>query len=180
MGALGDALRGDTDWTLVKITPAHLDLLARQISPTAAAGQVRTFVVGGEALRGESLAFWREHAPATRIVNEYGPTETVVGCCVYAFPAAEAPDGPIPIGKPIANTQLYVLDEQADPVPVGVAGRAVHRGRGSRARVSKPAGADLVTICPALRPGCHAALVPHRGRSAVAGGREPGVLGTAR
>ena len=140
VGALGEMLTRDTDWTLVKITPAHLDLLSRQISPTVAAGQVRTFVVGGEMLRGESLAFWREHAPATRIVNEYGPTETVVGCCVHAFPAAEALDGPVPIGKPIANTQLYVLDEQGQPVPVGVPGELYIGGAGvARGYLNQPA-----------------------------------------
>ena len=139
VGALGETLRGDTDWTLVKITPAHLDLLARQITPPAAAGQVRTFVVGGEALRGESLSFWRDHAPATLIVNEYGPTETVVGCCVYSFPAAEATDGPVPIGKPIANTQVYVLDEQANPVPVGMPGELYIGGAGvARGYLNQP------------------------------------------
>jgi amino acid adenylation domain-containing protein len=140
VGALGETLSGDTDWTLVKITPAHLDLLARQISPTAAAGQVRTFVVGGETLRGESLAFWRDHAPATRIVNEYGPTETVVGCCVYVFPAGEAPEGPVPIGKPIANTELYVLDEQGQPVPAGRPGELYIGGAGvARGYLNQPA-----------------------------------------
>jgi amino acid adenylation domain-containing protein len=140
VGALGEALSRDAAWTLVKITPAHLDLLARQISPAAAAGQVKTFVLGGEMLRGESLAFWREHAPATRIVNEYGPTETVVGCCVYAFPAAEAPDGPVPIGKAIANTQLYALDEQGQQVPVGVPGELYIGGAGvARGYLNQPA-----------------------------------------
>ena len=63
-------------------------------------------------------------------MNEYGPTETVVGCCVYSFPAAEAPDGPIAIGKPIANTQVYVLDEQGNSVPVGVPGELYIGGAG--------------------------------------------------
>jgi len=140
VGALGETLTSDTDWTLVKITPAHLDLLARQISPSTASGQVRTFVVGGEMLRGESLAFWREHAPSTRIVNEYGPTETVVGCCIYAFPASEAPDGPVPIGKPIANTQLHVLDEQGQPVPAETPGELYIGGTGvARGYLNQPA-----------------------------------------
>ena len=140
VGALGETLTGDTDWTLVKITPAHLDLLARQISPSAASGQVRTFVVGGEMLRGESLAFWRQHAPSTRIVNEYGPTETVVGCCVYAFPASGAPDGPVPIGRPIANTELHVLDEQGQPVPAEMPGELYIGGAGvARGYLNQPA-----------------------------------------
>ncbi len=69
--------------SLVKITPAHLELLSQQLSSEEAAGVTKTFVIGGEALLAENLTLWREFAPATRLVNEYGPTETVVGCCVY-------------------------------------------------------------------------------------------------
>ena len=39
---------------------------------------------------GEHLAFWQHHAPGTRLINEYGPTETVVGCCVYELPTGAA------------------------------------------------------------------------------------------
>ena len=69
--------------TLVKITPAHLALLNQQIKPEEAAGRTKLFVIGGENLLAESLILWRDFAPATRLINEYGPTETVVGCCVY-------------------------------------------------------------------------------------------------
>src|SRR4029079_2516472 len=68
------------------------------------------------------LAFWRRHAPSTRIINEYGPTETVVGCCVYELPPEEPGLGGVPIGRPIANTQLYILDRWLTPVPIGVVG----------------------------------------------------------
>src|SRR5262249_24021119 len=76
--ALADALRRGSDYSLVKITPAHLQLLGQQIDPSEAAGRTRVFVVGGEQLTAEHVAFWRANAPGTRIVNEYGPTETVV------------------------------------------------------------------------------------------------------
>src|SRR4029079_7167521 len=68
------------------------------------------------------LAFWRRHAPSTRIINEYGPTETVVGCCVYELPPEGPGVGGVPIGRPIANTQLYILDRWLTPVPIGVVG----------------------------------------------------------
>src|SRR5579871_1165578 len=76
LSALGSALVQSPDFSLVKITPAHLELLQAQVPTQAAARATRRFVIGGEALLGESLAFWRKHAPATRIINEYGPTET--------------------------------------------------------------------------------------------------------
>src|SRR5262249_16770279 len=69
------ALRKPQKRGLVKITPAHLELLSRQLRPEEAAGKVELFVIGGENLLAESLRFWREVSPSTRLINEYGPTE---------------------------------------------------------------------------------------------------------
>ena len=132
--SLQSALDAGGDFSLIKITPAHLSLLAELTPPSEAARQTRALVIGGEALRGEALSFWRKHAPETRVVNEYGPTETVVGCCVYEVAAGRAPSrGAVPIGRPIANTQLYLLDANLRPVPEGVPGE-IHIGGEGLAR----------------------------------------------
>jgi non-ribosomal peptide synthetase component F len=134
ISALSRTLRQRKNASLVKITPAHLELLRRQLSAEEMAGRTRAFVIGGETLLGESVAFWQEHSPDTVVVNEYGPTETVVGCCVYFVPRERRFAGAVPIGRPIANTQLYVLDADLQPVPAGekgelyIAGDGVARG----------------------------------------------------
>jgi amino acid adenylation domain-containing protein len=125
-------LSGGGSFGVVKITPSHLDLLDSWL-PAApaepAAPRVGALVVGGEALRWDSVASWLARSPATRIINEYGPTETVVGCCTFEVSAARAA-GPVPIGRPIANTRLYGLDRYLRPVPSGAAGELYVAGEG--------------------------------------------------
>jgi amino acid adenylation domain-containing protein/non-ribosomal peptide synthase protein (TIGR01720 family)/FkbM family methyltransferase len=115
---------------LVKLTPAHLEVLERLLPPERVAGSARAFVIGGEALSGEQLAFWRAHAPSLRLINEYGPTETVVGCSTYEVPTSVSPTGPVPIGRPIANTRILILDPWLHPVPIGVPGELYLGGAG--------------------------------------------------
>ncbi|MCW3842672.1 amino acid adenylation domain-containing protein [Micromonospora yasonensis] len=129
--ALGEALRRQQRaFGLVKITPAQLDLVNHQLDPAELADRTRCFVIGGENLRTDQVAPWRAHAPATALVNEYGPTETVVGCAAYEVDPGTPADGSVPIGRPIANTELYVLDGWLNPVPVGVVGELYVGGAG--------------------------------------------------
>ncbi|MCR8643270.1 amino acid adenylation domain-containing protein [Paenibacillus sp. N1-5-1-14] len=125
---LAQAFRKYHNLSVLKIAPAHLPLMSQQIAPEQFVGRVRTVVIGGEALFGENIAFWQQAAPETKLINEYGPTETVVGCCIYH--AAEYKEGPVLIGRPIGNTQLYVLDAYMQPVPIGVAGELFIGGAG--------------------------------------------------
>jgi non-ribosomal peptide synthetase component F len=125
-----NALNGQQDFSLVKITPAHLEVLAHLLPPENAAGSTRALVIGGEALFAEGLSYWFEHAPQTRLINEYGPTETVVGCCVYEVRDGAPRSGAVPIGRPIANTILRVLDNHLQPVPIGVNGELYIGGDG--------------------------------------------------
>ncbi|MEU5096501.1 amino acid adenylation domain-containing protein [Streptomyces sp. NPDC020996] len=136
---LGETLRA-APHGLVKITPAHLDIVNRQIPPSEAAGRAKVFVIGGEDLRAQQIAFWRAHAPATRLINEYGPTETVVGCAVHEVSPGSPHDGSVPIGRPIANTTLHVLDAYLQPVPPGVVGELYIGGQGvARGYLDQPA-----------------------------------------
>lgn len=115
---------------LVKITPAHLEILSRILPRDQAANWAETIVVGGEQLYGENLSFWQDYAPNTVIVNEYGPTETVVGCSVSTFSAMDRHTGPLTIGRPILNMTMHILDSKLRPVPIGVLGELYIGGIG--------------------------------------------------
>jgi amino acid adenylation domain-containing protein len=120
--ALADLLASGIELTLVKLTPAHLEALRSLLGSKASAIRARAFVVGGEAFTRHLADFWHQHCPATRIFNEYGPTETVVGCCVYMVGSDPELKSDVPIGRPTPNTRLYVLDVMKDLVPIGVVG----------------------------------------------------------
>jgi amino acid adenylation domain-containing protein len=124
------ALQRAGDRSLLKLTPSHLDLLSQQLSPEKLAGVARCLVIGGENLVAESLRNWRELAPETRLINEYGPTETVVGCCIHEVLPTDPLTGSVPIGRPIANTQLYVLDANLELVREGETGELYIGGAG--------------------------------------------------
>jgi amino acid adenylation domain-containing protein/non-ribosomal peptide synthase protein (TIGR01720 family) len=149
---LAAAFAGDEGYSLIKLTPSHLDLLALQVPAERLAGKVGALVVGGEALiGGPGLDRFLRHAPATRIVNEYGPTETTVGCCVYELAAGDGGDGKaVPIGRPIAETRLYVVDRGLRPVPLGIPGELLIGGRGlARGYLGRPdATAERFVPCP--------------------------------
>jgi amino acid adenylation domain-containing protein/non-ribosomal peptide synthase protein (TIGR01720 family) len=140
LDALGEALVRGGPFSLVKLTPAHLAALAGALPRDEVAGRVGTLVVGGEALSAEQVAFWREGRGAPRVVNEYGPTETVVGCCIHEMAAGECATGAVPIGRPIANTALYLLDRHLRPVPLGAPGVLYIGGAGvARGYEGRPA-----------------------------------------
>ncbi|MFD6889357.1 amino acid adenylation domain-containing protein [Streptomyces sp. NPDC059957] len=115
-------LSRQSGFSLLKITPAHLELLERTLAPELLAKAAGTFVVGGEALSPALVQRIARTAPGVRIVNEYGPTETVVGCCVHTVTPEDASAVTVPIGTPVPGTRLYVLDEALRPVPDGVPG----------------------------------------------------------
>ncbi|WP_207268298.1 AMP-binding protein, partial [Pseudomonas sp. FW305-28] len=70
------------------------------------------------------------HSPPQHLLNGYGPTENTTFTTTHAITLADALAGDIPIGRPVGNTQVYVLDEQHRPVPIGVAGELYVGGDG--------------------------------------------------
>jgi len=133
--ALVEALVLEREFDLLKLTPAHLELLNLDFEAQASGAQLRALVVGGDALYGESLEPWQRLSPTTRVINEYGPTETVVGCATWERAADELPEtgaegGSLPIGRPLANTRLYLVDRDFEPLPVGVVGELLVAGQG--------------------------------------------------
>ncbi|AKT41216.1 non-ribosomal peptide synthetase [Chondromyces crocatus] len=120
--ALAAEIRRGEPYGFLKLTPAHLALLGELLPPEMIARAAKVLVLGGEALQWESLSALRSAGTAVRIINEYGPTEAVVGCCVHEVGSGEQGIGAVPIGRPLPNTRLYVLDRHLSPVPQGVQG----------------------------------------------------------
>lgn len=139
---MAEFLAAQNDISLLKITPAHLRALALLIESNLGEnvlpqGVVRTVVVGGEELTLSHVQLWLDLFPMSTIFNEYGPTETVVGCCIHEVIAGSDyafNEGRIPIGLPIDDVQLYIVDENWQPVEAGqsgelwIAGESVSHG----------------------------------------------------
>ncbi|WP_324607026.1 non-ribosomal peptide synthetase [Streptomyces griseus] len=117
--------------SFLKATPAHLALLGvlpEEFSPSD------ELVVGGEMLLGEAVEELRRHRPGIAVVNEYGPTEATVGCVEFRIgPDDTVPGGPVPIGRPMRNSAVRVLDPALAPVPPGSRGE-IYLGGGQLAR----------------------------------------------
>ncbi|MBO4206241.1 non-ribosomal peptide synthetase [Micromonospora echinofusca] len=98
---------------------------------------LRHLLVGVEPLPEQGLHRIREVLPGLRILNGYGPTETCVYSTAYLDPQPVARQ--CPIGRPLANTRVYLLDERFEPVPVGVTGEIVIGGAGlARGYLGRP------------------------------------------
>jgi amino acid adenylation domain-containing protein len=112
------------------------------LPPTVLAGMptearlssVHTLICGGEALR---RSFVRRWAPGRSLFNAYGPTETTVWATLARCDATDEMEPTI--GRPIANTHIYLLDASGEPVPVGVTGEIYIGGAGvARGYLNRP------------------------------------------
>lgn len=117
-------------FSFVKLTPGHVDVLASQLDAEQAAALAPVLVIAGEALTRATVERWRALAPATELVNEYGPTEASVGTCVFPVPSGGEIGEVVPIGRPLPNMRMYVLDARLALVPVGVPGELYVGGTG--------------------------------------------------
>jgi amino acid adenylation domain-containing protein/non-ribosomal peptide synthase protein (TIGR01720 family) len=138
--ALADVLRAAPDFGLIKITPVHLSLLTPMLTADEARSAARTLVIGADFLPAEPTVWWQDNAPDVRLMNEYGPTETVVGCSAYVLPNGVHRAGAVPVGGPIQNLTFFVLDARMQPVPVGLPGELYIGGAGvARGYLGRPA-----------------------------------------
>ena len=124
---------------ILKIVPSHLSALLAGGGPGILPRG--TLVLGGEALSWDLVDRIRATGAACRVVNHYGPTEATVGCLTYSVTGPAMPSSKtVPIGRPIANAEVFVLDPEMNPVPVGVAGELFVGGMGlAREYVNQPA-----------------------------------------
>lgn len=114
--------------TVVKCTPAHLALVKNMDNRSSS---IKRFIVGGENLRTDIAKSIEENFGGNvEIYNEYGPTETVVGCMMYKFNSNKNTSNSVPIGTPADNVQIYLLDKNLSPVPVDVEGEIYISGDG--------------------------------------------------
>ncbi|MGO4964300.1 MULTISPECIES: bacitracin non-ribosomal peptide synthetase BacC [Bacillus] len=122
---------------IVKLTPSHLSLVKDM---GASGSSIKRLIVGGEDLKTELAKEITERFHHNiEIYNEYGPTETVVGCMIYQYDAGRDRQVSVPIGKPASNVQLYILDERQEVQPVGIAGELYISGDGvAKGYLNKP------------------------------------------
>lgn len=108
---------------------ASLFHLVMDEDPDALAG-VRQLFVGGEIVSPRHAAQAAERLPGAAIANGYGPTEATTFSTFFRVSARTAASERVPLGRPIANTRVYVLDQRLNPCPIGVAGEIFIGGAG--------------------------------------------------
>src|SRR6185437_4906944 len=124
----------------LKIVPSHLEGLrgtrgGEKVMPR------KVLVSGGEALPWKLARDWQTAKECT-VINHYGPTETTVGAVRFHVPPGETEEGIAPIGQPLGNVQLYVMDQHMELVPSGglgelyIGGAGVGRGYVNRAELT--------------------------------------------
>ncbi len=123
----------------MKITPSHLAALAGA-GGLAGLVPLRVLVLGGEAVPASLAGQLAPVAGDRQVVNHYGPTETTIGVATTRLDAADLAGGAVPVGAPVANTRVYVLDAYLNPVPPGAPGELFVGGaQVARGYVRRPA-----------------------------------------
>ena len=164
----------DEGVTLVNTVPS---VMAELLHSSALPPSVLTVNLAGEPLSTLLVDRLYEQPGVEKVYDLYGPSETTT----YSTFTLRRPGEPATIGRPIANTRVYVLDPTRQPVPVGGAGRAVHRGDGlARGYWNRP-GADRGAVRAGPLLGSRASASIRTGDlAAMAGGRPAGVPGPHR
>ncbi|MEC0714024.1 bacitracin non-ribosomal peptide synthetase BacA [Bacillus haynesii] len=123
------------------MTPAHLNMLA-YVDKTELEFDLKELIVGGDALTPDVINSLFHKFPnlSCNITNVYGPTECCVDAASYQIEWEKVPQTPsIPIGRPLLNTSIYIVDKELRPQPIGIAGELCIAGEGvARGYVNRP------------------------------------------
>jgi amino acid adenylation domain-containing protein len=115
--------------THLQCTPSGASMMLLDEQTREALGRLQTILIGGEAFPVKLARELRQIFKGT-LLNMYGPTETTVWSTTWQLPP-DAPPSRIPVGRPIANTQVYIVDpNNMQPVPIGVEGELLIGGAG--------------------------------------------------
>ncbi|WP_414517101.1 amino acid adenylation domain-containing protein [Nostoc sp. PCC 9305] len=107
----------------LKIAPSHLQALLNSCQHPAQILPRHRLVLGGETLSWQLVEKVQALAPDCKILNHYGPTEATVGVLTYQVENGQSDYAAnVPLGQPLANTQIWLLDEHLQPVPIGIPG----------------------------------------------------------
>lgn len=112
--------------TMLQSTPSRLKALVKEEGSRRFLRSLRTILVGGEPFPSD-LATELKRMTDARLFNMYGPTETTVWSAAFEL---SRENNQLCIGTPIANTQIYILDENGQPVPIGIPGEVCIGGEG--------------------------------------------------
>jgi amino acid adenylation domain-containing protein len=124
---------------VLKITPSHFLALRESGDPYAAFPR-RHLILGGEASRQSWIDELTALHPACKIHNHYGPTETTIGVLTYTEGQQTDKNMTLPLGRPLQNIRVYILDEGLQLVPAGAPGELYIGGLGvSRGYLNRPA-----------------------------------------
>ena len=124
----------------LKIVPSHLAALLAS-SPYQSILPRQLLILGGEVASWQLIEPIQKQVPECQILNHYGPTEATIGTLTYPVKNRQTSDGAqtVPLGRPLANVQVYVLDKELQPLPLGVQGELYISGAGlARGYLNRP------------------------------------------
>ncbi len=127
-GLLIERVARENKVNIIKLTPSHLKVVNQLKCDLS---QIRNFIVGGEELKTDTAGAVDERFNGNiNIYNEYGPTETAVGCMIHRYDKNSDTGLAVPIGTPADNAFIYILDKNKKPVPLGIIGEIYIGGEG--------------------------------------------------
>jgi aspartate racemase len=147
LGALLARHRVTTLWLTAGLFEQVVDHRVESLRP------LRQLLAGGDVVSPPHVRRVLSALPAVTFINGYGPTESTTFACCHTVTSAPSLGHSVPIGRPIANTRVYVLDRRRQPVPIGVAGELWIAGDGlARGYIGRPELTAERFVVQALSP----------------------------